>query len=128
MSKVSLVGLTKPSAMTGCSTAEELVYLENEGINYKPDFVVLSFFANDFQDNIKANLFKLNDNGNLIIQKKEHIPGVKIQNIIYSFPLVKWLGENSYFYSLLFNKTWVFFKTRLSKRAYDRVIEYAIPI
>jgi len=115
------------AGISGFSSAEELLYLENEGIKYKPDFVVLGFFANDFQDNIKANFFKLEENGNLLIQKKEHIPGVKIQNIIYSLPLVKWLSENSYFYSLLFNNTWKYFKDRLSKRASDRVVEYAIP-
>lgn len=115
------------AGISGFSTAEELLFLENEGIKYKPDFVILGFFANDFQDNIKANFFKLEENGNLIIQKNEHIPGVKIQNIIYSLPLVKWFSENSYFYSLLFNNTWSFFKMRLSKRASDRVVEYAIP-
>ena len=29
---------------------------------------------------------------------------------IYSIPSVKWLSENSYFYSLLFNNTWNYFK------------------
>lgn len=115
------------AGISGFSTAEELLFLENEGVKYKPDFVVLGFFANDFQDNIKANFFKLDENGNLLIEKKEHIPGVKIQNIIYSFPLVRWLSENSYFYSLLFNKTWNYFKARLSRKASERVFEYAIP-
>lgn len=115
------------AGVSGFSTAEELLFLENEGIKYNPDFVVLGFYANDFQDNIKANLFNLDENGNLIIQKKEHIPGVKIQNIIYSIPPVRWLSENSYFYSLLFNNTWNFFKTRFSRKASDRVVEYAIP-
>lgn len=115
------------AGISGFSTAEELLFLENEGIKYKPDFVVLGFFANDFQDNIKANFFKLDENGNLLIQKKQHIPGVKVQNIIYKLPFVKWLGENSYFYSLLFNNTWNYFKTKLSKKSSDRVVEYAIP-
>ena len=66
------------AGVSGFSTAEELLFLENEGIKYKPDFIVLGFYANDFQDNIKANLFILQENGNLGIQKKEHIPGVKI--------------------------------------------------
>ena len=90
-------------------------------------FVNTLAFANDFQDNIKANFFKLDENGTLLIQKKEHIPGVKIQNSIYSHPFVKWLSENSYFYSMLFNNTWKFFKTKLAKNASDEVVEYAIP-
>ncbi len=115
------------AGISGFSTAEELLFLENEGIKYNPDFVVLGFYANDFEDNIKSNFFTLDKNGNLSIEKYEHIPGVKIQNFIYSFGLVRWLGENSYFYSLLFNNTWKFFKTKLSKNASDRAVEYAIP-
>lgn len=115
------------AGISGFSTGEELLFLENEGIKYKPDFIVLGFFANDFQDNIKAGFFKLDENGNLLIQKKQHIPGVRVQNIIYKLPFVKWLGENSYFYSLLFNNTWKYFRTKLIKKSFDSVVEYAIP-
>ena len=115
------------AGISGFSTSEELLFLENEGIKYKPDYVVLGFYANDFEDNIKSNFFKLDKNDNLILQKNEHIPGVKIQNFIYSFRLVRWLGENSYFYSLLFNNTWKYFKEKLSKNASDKLLEYAIP-
>ena len=65
-------------------------------------------------------------NGDLVVQKKSHIPGVKIQNIIYALPFVKFLSEHSYFYSLMFNNTWEFFKTRLARRAAEQVNEYAI--
>ena len=115
------------AGISGFSTAEELVFLENEGIKYKPDFIALGFYANDFEDNIKANLFRLQENGNLVIQKKEHIPAVKIQNIIYELPLISWLSENSYFYSLLFNNVWDYCKALLAQKASDRVTEYAIP-
>ena len=64
----------------------------------------------------------------MVIQKKSHIPGVKIQNIIYELPFVKFLSEHSYFYSLMFNNTWEFFKTRLARRAAEQVNEYAIAI
>ncbi|RMG21419.1 MAG: SGNH/GDSL hydrolase family protein, partial [Bacteroidetes bacterium] len=97
------------TGISGFSTAEELMFLENEGIKYQPDFVVLGFFANDIQDNVKCGLFKL-ENGQLLAASKENIPGVKIQNFIYKIPLVKWMGENSYFYSVLFNATWNYFK------------------
>lgn len=101
------------AGVSGFSTAEELVFLENEGVKYNPDVVVLGFFANDFEDNIKAGLFELDDQNRLIERKYEHIPGVRIQNAIYSIPGVPWLSENSYFYSLLFNNLWNFFKERL---------------
>jgi hypothetical protein len=115
------------TGVSGFSTAEQLAFFENEGIKYDPDFVVVGFYANDFEDNIKAGLFRLNESGALSVEKTEHIPGVKIQNAIYSVPMVAWLGENSYFYSVLFNATWQYFKTKLAEDAAEAVVEYAIP-
>jgi hypothetical protein len=104
------------AGVSGFSTAEELAFLENEGYKYEPDVVVLGFYANDFEDNLKAGLFML-DRGQLVERKHEHIPGVGIQNVIYSVPGVRWLGEHSYFYSLLFNNVWEYFKVALSAHA-----------
>jgi hypothetical protein len=115
------------TGVSGFSTAEELAFFENEGIKYDPDFVVVGFYANDFEDNIKAGLYSLSGDGVLSVAKTEHIPGVKIQNAIYSVPMVAWLGENSYFYSVLFNATWQFFKAKLAEDAAEAAIEYAIP-
>ena len=85
------------AGVSGFSTAEELLFLENEGFKYQPDVVIVGFNANDLEDNIKAELFRLNEDGSLSIAKKEHLPGVRIQNLIYSLPMVAWLSENSYF-------------------------------
>src|SRR5690606_23412702 len=108
------------AGVSGFSTAEALVYLENEGWRYSPDVVVLGFFANDFEDNVKADLFRLAADGSLVVNRLEHIPGVRIQNLIYAVPFVRWLGENSYLYSLAFNTTWSVFKTRLTEQARER--------
>jgi hypothetical protein len=104
------------AGVSGFSTAEELAFLENEGYKYEPDVVVLGFFVNDFEDNLKAGLFTL-DRGQLVERKHEHIPGVGIQNVIYSIPGVRWLGEHSYFYSLLFNSVWEYFKAAMTAHA-----------
>jgi hypothetical protein len=111
------------AGVSGFSTAEEVVLLENEGIRYRPDFVILGFFANDFEDNLKADLFKLQDDGTLTVNKFEHIPGVRIQNAIYDVPGIKFLSENSYFYSLVFNTVW----DAVKDRAANRATEYAVP-
>lgn len=113
--------------ISGYSNAEELVLLENEGVNYKPDYVILGFYANDFEDNIKTDLFEI-ERDVLNVKKKSHIPGVRVQNFIYSIPFVQFFSENSYFYSLLFNETWEFFKRKLlSQKNKQLVTEYAIP-
>lgn len=112
------------AGVSGFSNAEELAFLENEGYKYQPDVVVLGFYGNDFEDNLKADLFALDGERGLKEVKYEHIPGVKIQNVIYAFPPVRWLSENSYAYSLLFNGVWEYFKARLAKAA---TAEYAVP-
>ena len=94
------------TGVSGFSTAEELALLENEGVKYHPDVVVVGLFENDFDDNFKAELFALDGKGELTAQKFAHIPGVRIQNVIYAVPGVRWLSEHSYFYSLLFNTAW----------------------
>jgi hypothetical protein len=104
------------AGVSGFSTAEELAYLENEGHRYGPDVVVLGWYANDFADNLKAGLFVLDGEGRLVERRKAHVPGVRVQELIYGIAPMRWLSENSYFYSLLFNKTWVYFKTRLRRQ------------
>lgn len=113
------------AGVSGFSTAEALIFLEHEGVKYQPDFVVLGFFANDFEDNLKAGLYKL-ENNQLRVAKHVHAPGVKIQNAIYRMPGVKWLSENSYFYSLLFNGVWNYFKAKLAQSATENGAEYAV--
>ena len=105
------------AGVSGYSTAEELAYLVSEGYKYKPDIVVVGFYANDFEDNLKAGLFALDDKGRVVEKGHSHLPGVKAQNAIYAIPGVRWLSENSYFYSIAFNGVWAFFKARLEKSA-----------
>lgn len=112
------------TGVSGFSNAEELAFLENEGYKYQPDVVVLGFYGNDFEDNLKAGLFALDGEQRLQPVKYEHIPGVKIQNAIYAFPPVRWLSEDSYLYSLFFNGAWEYFKARLARSA---TAEYAVP-
>lgn len=103
------------TGVSGFGTAEQLALLENEGVKYRPDVVVLAFFANDFDDNLKSDLFGLDAHGKVVEKKFEHLPGVRIQNFIYAIPGVRWLSENSYFYSLLFNKAWILAKWQLGR-------------
>ena len=109
------------AGVSGFGTAEELVLLENEGIRYRPDAVVLGFFANDFDDNLKSDLFGLDKQGAIIEKSFEYLPGVRIQNFIYSIPGIQWLGENSYFYSMLFNNVWIYAKLMLNRQTARKV-------
>lgn len=115
------------AGVSGFSTAEALVYLENEGVKYLPDVVVLGFFANDLEDNVKAGIFVLTEKG-LIIKKKRHVPAGDILNVINQFGLLMWLSENSYIYSFTFNSVWNHAKRLLLGREEAKLTtEYAIP-
>jgi hypothetical protein len=111
------------AGVSGFGTAEQLAFLETEGIRYQPDVVVVGFFANDYEDNLKSGLFTLDDDGALRVAKTEHLPGVSIQDRLYALPFTKWLGENSYAYALAFNTVWDFYKHRLAARARAEVVE-----
>ncbi len=71
--------------------------------------VVVAFFANDYEDNLAVPLFVL-DEGRLIENKYEHVPGMAIQNFLYSIPPARWLSENSYFYPMLRDNVWRYLK------------------
>jgi hypothetical protein len=104
------------TGVTGFGTAEELVLLENEGYKYKPNFVVLGFWANDFSGNLLSNLYKV-ENDSLMVGSYIHLPGVNIQNAIYEYKIFHFLGENSYLYAYLFNTIWKGIKKIKYKKA-----------
>lgn len=111
------------AGVSGFGTAEEIIFIENEGIKFKPDYIVIGFFKNDFDDNLRSDIFYLS-NDSLYIKNREYIPGVYIQDVIYKIPFVKWLGENSYLYSFMFNTIWDFFKNS----SIEESKEYAINV
>lgn len=114
------------AGVSGTGTAEQLVFLEQEGLRYDPDVVVLGFFSNDFDDNLKSSFFKLDARDSLVSEKKEHLPGIKIQNFIYQFQWVHWLSENSYLYNFAFNTVWDLFKKRSLEQGRQVVDEMAV--
>lgn len=112
------------AGVSGFGTAEQLVFLENEGLRYKPDVVIVGFFANDFEDSARSGLFRLED-GKLIESNWTYAPAVRVIRWTQLIPGLKWLGENSYAYSMLFNGVWEFMKA-LSTREATR--EYAVKV
>lgn len=114
------------AGISGFGTAEQLVFLEQEGLKYQPDFVILAFQANDLDDNAKCGLFGLQD-GQLITNKFTHLPGVRLLRPFQDFPLTRWLSQHSYLYSLVMNNLWTFAKNRLSRQAAEAVpTEYTV--
>jgi hypothetical protein len=112
------------TGVSGFGTAEELVFLENEGFRYQPDMVVVAFFGNDYSDNVRSDLYRLK-NGELEVVSKVYAPGVDAIALTHRIPGLKWLGENSYGYSLVFNGIWNLLKLRSIEKA---KLEFAVPV
>jgi hypothetical protein len=115
------------TGISGFGTAEELLYLENAGIKYQPDAVVLGFYGNDFDDNVRSDLFRLKG-GKLVTANNTYIPGVKILDMINAVPMLRWLSENSYFYSFTMNTVWESAKRALLHSSEEwRETEFTVP-
>ena len=121
------------TGISGFGTAEHLAYLEQEGLRYQPDAVVLAFFGNDYSDSARSGLYKL-EGGKLTEVSRQYAPAVDIIRFVNAVPGLKWLGENSYAYSYLFNAVWDFVKAWSVRRATMQVNdtsnqkEYAVPV
>jgi hypothetical protein len=115
------------TGISGFGTAEELVFLENEGIRYDPDVVVLGFYANDYEDSVNSGLFALQD-GRLVEASRSYAPATDALDVINSVPPLRWLSENSYLYSVALNTLWRQAKRALVNAAEAELkAEYAVP-
>ena len=83
------------AGMAGSSTAEEFIFLEQEGVRYDPDFIVLGFCGDDFEENVRSNLYRL-EGGELSLASTEYIPGIRAQDRLNAIGFYRWLGEHSW--------------------------------
>lgn len=99
------------AGVSGFGNAEELVFFEQEGLKYKPDVLILGFYENDFDDNMRSNLYKVANN-ELVVNAKTYQPAIKIRDFLNSFFVYRWLSEHSYLHNYLNTVATVYFKNR----------------
>ena len=110
------------AGVTGWNTAQELAFLETEGLNYNPNMVLLGIMSNDIPTNyLDKNIFLL-ENGKLV----KNYPS-------YKFSLIQrvknFLSSHSHLYNFIKTKTGL--KTRVTKEKEEekeRVIKTALGI
>lgn len=88
------------AGVSGFGTAEELVYLEHEGLRFQPDIVVMGFYASDLADNVRSGLFAL-EGDNVVEKSRSYLPAGRIRKILYGLPGWEWLGQHSYLHNYL---------------------------
>lgn len=96
MEKVEVVNLST----SGHGNAEELIALENEGIKYNPDLVILAWHTTDYDDNLRSNLYVLND-GILERRAERYLPGVEMNRKLYSLPFYPLMADNLQLYNMI---------------------------
>ncbi|MDH5570509.1 MAG: hypothetical protein OEY89_02015 [Gammaproteobacteria bacterium] len=87
-------------SVSGHGNAEELIKLQNEGLKYSPDLVLLSWHKTDIDDNVRSQLFKFDEiSGQLVRKNDQYLPGVKLREYLFSFTIYRWMAGNSHFYN-----------------------------
>jgi hypothetical protein len=115
------------TGISGFGTAEQLAFLEAEGVRYHPDMIVLGFFANDYEDAVRSKLFTV-ENGRLVSQSRTYAPATGILSVLNAVAPVRWLSENSHLYSVAMNTLWLLARTALSAAAKeDLQAELTVP-
>lgn len=77
--------------------AEELILLKEEGLKYHPDLVLLAWHPSDYAENVRSNLFGL-ENGSLVRRNDTYMPSSKFAMYLSQFKMYRWLTENSHLY------------------------------
>ncbi len=92
------------AGVSGYSTAEECLYLERELLKYDPDIVLVSFYRNDMQDNVRTNLFRLVD-GSLEESASEYVPLGRWGDFLNTNPVLAFLSGYSNAFAFLKENT-----------------------
>lgn len=87
--------------VSGHGTAEELIMLKEFGFRFHPDVVIVGYYQNDLADNVRSNLYRLDEHGRLVRAASSYLPAIGIRKKLYAFALYRWLAENSQLLSLV---------------------------
>lgn len=110
------------AGVSGFSNAEEWIYFREEGLKFHPDVVIVSFFKNDLEDNVRTDLFRLK-NGVLVENSKAYLPFVKERVFLNSFSLYRWLNQHSYLHSYLNNVATLYLKDKIKSENEAMILE-----
>jgi hypothetical protein len=80
--------------VSGFSNAEECLYLERELVNYEPDLVLVSYFDNDLDDNVRTGLFRI-EGGKLVPAATRYVPAGGLGDYLNTSTLFSFLSEHS---------------------------------
>lgn len=100
------------AGVSGYSNAEECLYLERELHRYDPDLVLVSFFNNDLDDNVRTGLFALED-GELVTRAEDYVPAGRLGDFLNRSRVFNWLSERSDAFAVAKEKLTLLLKRRM---------------
>jgi len=84
-------------SVSGFGTAEQLIALKEEGFRYKPDIVLVAWHRTDVEDNIRSNLYAL-EQGHLSRKSRVYLPAVTTRARLFRFAAYRWLAGSCHLY------------------------------
>ncbi len=87
--------------VSGFGNAEELIFLKEFALRFNPDAVIVGHYTNDIVDNIRSNLYRLDENDQLVRAADEFLPAIGLRNTLYSIWAYRKLAENSHLFAML---------------------------
>ena len=97
---------------SGHGNAEELITLQNEGIKYDPDIILLAWHSSDRGDNVRSNLFTL-EKDKLVRKADTYLPAVEVREFLFNFTVYRWLAGSCHLYNFVRNRTASIVKLKL---------------
>lgn len=91
-------------AVSGFGTAEMLRKYEAEIAGFDPDVLVYQFHQTDFDDNIRAGLYRLTPDGGVEDTGARYVPAVGIRQTLARLPAYRWISDNSHLHAFLRQK------------------------
>lgn len=108
--------------VSGHGTAEELIMLREFGFRFDPDIVIVGYFVNDLADNVRSNLFRLDENGELVRASETYLPAVGIRDQLYSYWAYRKLSEHSHLFALVRERMASMVKKRMERENLPPVV------
>ncbi|BCA57127.1 hypothetical protein W02_42670 [Nitrospira sp. KM1] len=102
-------------AVSGFGTAEELIQLQQVGLQYDPDLVILAYFPNDPYNNAVSQLFRVTD-GRLVRTEHAFVPAIYVRDRLYQLPGYSFLCQHSHVVNFIRDRLSMYFTRRLGEQ------------
>jgi hypothetical protein len=109
-------------AVGGFGTAEMLRTYEGFGVKFAPDIVIYSWDASDLKDNVRSNLYRLQD-GRLEQGAATYLPAVKFQDMLMRSAIYRFVDAHSQLYTFVRERVSTLFKKQALNAQRDRLEE-----